>query len=97
MPKGLKRYYGHDYWSSYRSYAYAEEGKVKINQWPKAEIKESARRLASRLRECPPFAKDAGWATRQFMMVQFLVAPATYWMVARTNCKPPSGAPAMKV
>lgn len=26
-------------WSSYRSYAYQEEGQVKINQWPKAVIK----------------------------------------------------------
>jgi putative transposase len=26
-------------WSSYRSYAYAEDGKVKINQWPKAELR----------------------------------------------------------
>jgi hypothetical protein len=26
-------------WSSYRSYAYQEEGRVKINQWPKAVMK----------------------------------------------------------
>src|SRR5579872_214112 len=26
-------------WSSYRSYAFGEEGKVKINQWPKAVIR----------------------------------------------------------
>ncbi len=26
-------------WSSYRSYVYQEEGKVRINQWPKAEMK----------------------------------------------------------
>jgi putative transposase len=26
-------------WSSYRSYAFAEHGKVKINQWPKAELR----------------------------------------------------------
>ena len=26
-------------WSSYRSYAYQEEGRVKINQWPKAELR----------------------------------------------------------
>jgi putative transposase len=26
-------------WSSHRSYAYAEDGKVKINQWPKAELR----------------------------------------------------------
>lgn len=26
-------------WSSYRSYAYEEEGLVKINQWPKAVMK----------------------------------------------------------
>ena len=27
-------------WSSYRSYAYAEVGVVKINQWPKAELRQ---------------------------------------------------------
>ncbi len=27
------------HWSSYRSYAYQEAGKVKINQWPKAVMK----------------------------------------------------------
>ena len=26
-------------WSSYRSYAFGEEGMVKINQWPKAVMK----------------------------------------------------------
>lgn len=26
-------------WSSYRSYAYDEPGSVKINQWPKAEMR----------------------------------------------------------
>jgi putative transposase len=26
-------------WSSYRSYAYEQEGKVKLNQWPKAVMK----------------------------------------------------------
>jgi hypothetical protein len=26
-------------WSSYRSYAFQEEGRVKINQWPKAVMK----------------------------------------------------------
>jgi putative transposase len=26
-------------WSSYRSYAYQEEGRVKINQWPNAVMK----------------------------------------------------------
>jgi len=26
-------------WSSYRSYAHQEEGRVKINQWPKAVMK----------------------------------------------------------
>jgi putative transposase len=26
-------------WSSYRSYPYQEEGRVKINQWPKAVMK----------------------------------------------------------
>ena len=27
-------------WSSYRSYAYAETGMAKINQWPKAELRQ---------------------------------------------------------
>jgi hypothetical protein len=27
-------------WSSYRSYAYQEAGMVKINQWPKAELRQ---------------------------------------------------------
>jgi hypothetical protein len=27
-------------WSSYRSYAYQEEGRVKINQWHKAVMKD---------------------------------------------------------
>jgi hypothetical protein len=27
-------------WSSYRSYAYEEPGMVKINQWPKAELRQ---------------------------------------------------------
>ena len=26
-------------WSSYRSYAYQEDGRVKINPWPKAVMK----------------------------------------------------------
>jgi hypothetical protein len=26
-------------WSSHRSYAYEEEGRAKINQWPKAVMK----------------------------------------------------------
>jgi hypothetical protein len=29
-------------WSSYRSYAYDEVGRVKINQWPKAEMRRPA-------------------------------------------------------
>ena len=29
-------------WSSYRSYAYAEPGMVKMNQWPKAELRHRA-------------------------------------------------------
>ena len=39
-------------WSSYRSYAFQEEGIVKINQWPKAVMKVRTK----------PSGKPKGWA-----------------------------------
>ncbi len=39
VEEGLVAEPEHWEWSSYRSYAYQEEGRVKINQWPKAVMK----------------------------------------------------------
>jgi putative transposase len=39
VKEGLVREPEHWLWSSYRSYAYDEPGMVKINQWPKAELR----------------------------------------------------------
>jgi hypothetical protein len=49
-------------WSSYRSYASNEEGTVKVNQWPAAELRAHPAAQAEPYRrkwEDPSFAKNA--------------------------------------
>ena len=45
-------------WSSYRSYAYEELGKVKINQWPVAELKFRPSGIST-AQFCRNFAKES--------------------------------------
>jgi hypothetical protein len=54
-------------WSSYRSYAYQEEGRVKINEWPKALMKVRAvAQLESQgsITGAPLCTSRKGWASR---------------------------------